>query len=65
MAFAIFRCGCLPNMNAQQVAERIVPGVKLLREAHAKTPILLGRCGLQHQPGDGLGKPNPLIPGLL
>jgi len=38
---AVFVLDCLPNMNAQQVAERIVPGVKLLREAHSDTPILL------------------------
>jgi hypothetical protein len=28
-------------MNAQQVTERTVPGVKLLRELHPDTPILL------------------------
>jgi hypothetical protein len=28
-------------MNAKDVAERAVPGVKLLREAHPTTPILL------------------------
>ncbi|NDJ10727.1 MAG: hypothetical protein EBY17_05975 [Acidobacteriia bacterium] len=38
---AVFVLDCLPNMNAKQVAERIVPGVKLLREAHPQTPILL------------------------
>ncbi len=38
---AVFVLDCLPNMNAQQVADRIVPGVKLLREAHPNTPILL------------------------
>ena len=38
---AVFVLDCLPNMNAQQVAERTVPGVKQLREAHLKTPILL------------------------
>ncbi len=38
---AIFVLDCLPNMTSQQVTERIVPGVKLLREAHPDTPILL------------------------
>jgi hypothetical protein len=38
---AVFVLDCLPNMNPQQVTERIVPGVKLLREAHPDTPILL------------------------
>jgi len=38
---AVFVLDCLPNMNAQQVTERTVPGVKLLRAAHPTTPILL------------------------
>jgi hypothetical protein len=38
---AVFVLDCLPNMTSQQVTERIVPGVKLLREAHSNTPILL------------------------
>src|SRR5947208_2105261 len=38
---AVFVLDCLPNMGAQLVAERTVPGVKLLREAHPNTPILL------------------------
>ncbi len=38
---AVFVLDCLPNMNPQQVTDRIVPGVKLLREAHPNTPILL------------------------
>jgi hypothetical protein len=38
---AVFVLDCLPNMNPQQVTERIVPGVKMLREAHPTTPILL------------------------
>ena len=38
---AVFVLDCLPNMNPQQVTERTVPGVKLLREAHPDTPILL------------------------
>jgi hypothetical protein len=38
---AVFVLDCLPNMNAQQVTERTVPGVKLLRDAHPDTPILL------------------------
>jgi hypothetical protein len=38
---AVFVLDCLPNMNPQQVTERTVPGVKMLREAHPQTPILL------------------------
>lgn len=32
---------CLPNMDAEMVAERVEPTVKTLRKAHPKTPILL------------------------
>ncbi len=38
---AVFVLDCLPNMTAAQTAERTVPGVKILREAHPQTPILL------------------------
>src|ERR1035438_5914946 len=38
---AVFVLDCLPNMNGQQVTERVVPGVKLLRDSHPDTPILL------------------------
>lgn len=38
---AVFVLDCLPNMNATQVTERTVPGVKQLRAAHPETPILL------------------------
>ena len=38
---AVFVLDCLPNMGAQLVTERTVPGVKLLREARPATPILL------------------------
>jgi hypothetical protein len=38
---AVFVLDCLPNMNAKDVTERTVPGVKILREAHPVTPILL------------------------
>jgi hypothetical protein len=38
---AVFVLDCLPNMDAKDVSERTVPGVKLLREAHPATPILL------------------------
>jgi hypothetical protein len=38
---AVFVLDCLPNMNAAQVRERVVPGVKILRAAHPETPILL------------------------
>jgi len=38
---AVFVLDCLPNMGAQLVTDRTVPGVKLLREDHPDTPILL------------------------
>jgi GDSL-like Lipase/Acylhydrolase family/N-terminus of Esterase_SGNH_hydro-type len=38
---AVFVLDCLPNMNAKDVQERTVPGVKILRAAHPETPILL------------------------
>jgi hypothetical protein len=38
---AVFVLDCLPNMGAPLVTERTVPGVKLLRESHPDTPILL------------------------
>jgi hypothetical protein len=38
---AVFVLDCLPNMNALQVKERTVPGVKQLRAAHPDTPVLL------------------------
>ena len=38
---AVFVLDCLPNMGAKDVTERTVPGVKILREAHPSTPILL------------------------
>jgi hypothetical protein len=38
---AVFVLDCLPNMNATETRERIVPGVRMLREAHPETPILL------------------------
>jgi hypothetical protein len=38
---AVFILDCLPNMGAQLVTERTAPGVKLLRESHPDTPILL------------------------
>ena len=38
---AVFVLDCLPNMAAKDVKERTVPGVKMLREAHPQTPILL------------------------
>src|SRR5947209_9798 len=38
---AVFVLDCLPNMGAKDVTERTVPGVKMLREAHPATPILL------------------------
>src|SRR5580704_12079112 len=38
---AVFVLDCLPNMGAQLVTDRTVPGVKLLRTVHPNTPILL------------------------
>ena len=38
---AAFVVDCLPNMNAQQVAERTEPLVKLLKQTRPQTPILL------------------------
>src|ERR1035438_4534117 len=38
---AVFVLDCLPNMGPKDVTERTVPGVKMLREAHPNTPILL------------------------
>jgi hypothetical protein len=37
----VFAVDCLPNMNADMVAERAIPLVRQLREAHPDTPILL------------------------
>ena len=38
---ALYVLDCLPNMTAQQVAERVVPFVRILRNARADTPIVL------------------------
>ena len=38
---AIFVINCSPNTEADQITQRAAPLVKLLRDAHAKTPILL------------------------
>lgn len=38
---AVFVLDCLPNMNAQEVTERVEPFVKTLRKAHPETPIVL------------------------
>ena len=38
---AVYVIDCLPNMNAEMVAERTVPFVKRLREHRPRTPILL------------------------
>jgi hypothetical protein len=37
---AVYVLDCLPNMTASEVTERVEPFVKVLREAHADTPIL-------------------------
>ncbi|HEY9293304.1 MAG TPA: SGNH/GDSL hydrolase family protein [Microlunatus sp.] len=38
---AVYLIDCLPNMSAEQVAERAEPFVRRLRDAHPTTPILL------------------------
>jgi len=38
---AVFVLDCLPNLNGQQVTQRIEPVIKILRAAHPQTPILL------------------------
>ena len=38
---AVYIIDCCPNLNGQQVAERVEPLVKILRDARPKTPILL------------------------
>jgi lysophospholipase L1-like esterase len=37
----VYAIDCLPNMGAEQVAERTEPLVRRLRQAHPETPILL------------------------
>lgn len=41
LSAAVYVIDCLPNMQADQVAERTVPLVRQLREARPDTPILL------------------------
>ncbi|MGC1273630.1 MAG: SGNH/GDSL hydrolase family protein [Planctomycetaceae bacterium] len=38
---SVYVIDCLPNLQGPQVAERTEPLVKILREAHPETPILL------------------------
>ena len=38
---AVYVLDCLPNMNAQEVTERVEPFVQTLRKAHLQTPIVL------------------------
>lgn len=38
---AVYVLDCLPNMNADLVAERVEPFVRRLRQAHPDTPIVL------------------------
>lgn len=38
---ALYFIDCLPNLEAQQVAERVVPFVRILREKHPEIPIVL------------------------
>ena len=38
---SVFVLDCLPNLNPQQVAERAEPFVKLIRQRHPNTPIVL------------------------
>jgi hypothetical protein len=37
---AFYVIECLPNMNAEQVTERTIPLVKIIREQHPETPIV-------------------------
>jgi lysophospholipase L1-like esterase len=38
---ALYFIDCLPNLEAQEVAERVVPFVRILREKHPEIPIVL------------------------
>ena len=38
---AVFVLDCLPNISAKEVRERTAPAIRILREAHPKTPIVL------------------------
>ncbi|SOE20119.1 N-terminus of Esterase_SGNH_hydro-type [Spirosomataceae bacterium TFI 002] len=38
---AFYVIECLPNMTAEQVTERTIPLVKIIREQHPETPIVL------------------------
>lgn len=38
---AVYVLDCLPNMSAAQVAERVAPFVRRLRQSHPTTPIVL------------------------
>lgn len=38
---AVFVLDCLPNLVAKEIHERAIPCVKILRDAHPDTPILL------------------------
>ncbi|MBT4502452.1 MAG: hypothetical protein HOC74_32260 [Gemmatimonadetes bacterium] len=41
MDVAIYAIDCLPNMNPEQVAERTVPLVQIIRQKRPETPIVL------------------------
>jgi hypothetical protein len=38
---SVYVLDCLPNMNGQMVAQRLIPFIKRLRKAHPEIPILL------------------------
>ena len=38
---AVYVLDCLPNMNADEIKERVEPFIKILRAAHPVTPIVL------------------------
>jgi hypothetical protein len=38
---AMFFIDCLPNLNPEEVTERVEPFIKILREKHPETPIIL------------------------
>jgi hypothetical protein len=58
---AVFVLDCIPNMGARDVQERTVPGVKLLREAHPETSILVEDRNIETGfPGTGATPTTPI-----
>lgn len=52
---AIYVIDCAPNLNADEIAERTEPGVRILREARPDTPIVLVE-NIRYQAGAFLPK---------